>query len=602
VYVRPAGASFAASINDVVLYDADGNLVTSDNQVRASGSFSFSPSVELVLEIRKGLIHRFSFSCNANVGGTLKLVAGAQAASFQSEHTLATYYFQPVIVLIGELPVVIEPVLELKVGVEGSFDIGLEGEIQANAQASAGLSYQNGSWQSWKDWQCQLEGTQATAAAALEAKAYAGGVASIAFYGFISPSTSGAEQAEPWYRLYGGLQGIAGIKVAVLGQELVDYSATIFGWSQLLQEATTVATPPSYTVVSAGGLHSCGVAADGSLWCWGRNAFGQVGDGSTQDRLSPAMVAGLSRDVAAVSAGEGHTCARTGWQALLLGGQGSGQLGSARNGRGECSAAPVAVQELSNVLSVATGSDHTCAALADETAWCWGTNDKGQLRDGSTNPSAVPMPVRGLSGVVAVAAGGKHSCALTGDGAVWCWGWNLRGALGDGSNVDSPVPVRVAGLGGRAEALAAGWEHTCALLAGGAVRCWGWNESGQLGNASTSASNRPVPLQGLSDAVALSAGYMYTCALQADGSIWCWGDNYSGQLGNGRSGSGERSTVPVAVQGLGGVALAVEAGGHHTCAVVQAAQGVVAKCWGWNAFGQLGNGSTQSSSTPVLVR
>jgi hypothetical protein len=325
VYVRPAGASFAASINDVVLYDADGNLVTSDNQVRASGSFSFSPSVELVLEIRKGLIHRFSFSCNANVGGTLKLVAGAQAASFQSEHTLATYYFQPVIVLIGELPVVIEPVLELKVGVEGSFDIGLEGEIQANAQASAGLSYQNGSWQSWKDWQCQLEGTQATAAAALEAKAYAGGVASIAFYGFISPSmeldsylklhagiTSGAEQAEPWYRLYGGLQGIAGIKVAVLGQELVDYSATIFGWSQLLQEATTVATPPSYTVVSAGGLHSCGVAADGSLWCWGRNAFGQVGDGSTQDRLSPAMVAGLSRDVAAVSAGEGHTCARTG--------------------------------------------------------------------------------------------------------------------------------------------------------------------------------------------------------------------------------------------------------------------------------------------------
>jgi alpha-tubulin suppressor-like RCC1 family protein len=199
------------------------------------------------------------------------------------------------------------------------------------------------------------------------------------------------------------------------------------------------------------------------------------------------------------------------------------------------------------VRSVSSGFWHTCAVTSAGAAQCWGENEYGQLGIGSTTNSAVPVTVAGLSsGVVAVSAGGDHTCALTSAGAVVCWGLNYLGQLGDGSTTDSAVPVKVAGLPSSAVAISARGSHTCAVLAGGEIACWGDNGNGQLGNGATTPSAVPVPVLGVSSAIAVSAGGGYTCALTSTGAVVCWGDNGNGQLGNE---STVGSLVPVEVVG-----------------------------------------------------
>src|SRR5882724_7498075 len=212
-----------------------------------------------------------------------------------------------------------------------------------------------------------------------------------------------------------------------------------------------------------------------------------------------------------------------------------------------------------------------------------------------------------LTNAVAIAARGYHSCALLGDGTVWCWGRNLDGQLGNGTRapVDcspgscgSSTPVRAGGITGAAAVIAGGY-HTCALFGGGTVQCWGQNYEGQLGNGIVGGvSTFPVLVAGLANVSAVSGGYRHTCALLRDGTVQCWGRNVEGQLGDGTTTS---SSTPVRVGGITG-AVAVSAGVFHTCALLS--DGTV-KCWGavgpGNDFGQLGNGATTGSSTPVTV-
>jgi len=247
---------------------------------------------------------------------------------------------------------------------------------------------------------------------------------------------------------------------------------------------------------------------------------------------------------------------------------------------------------------IAAGENHICTITAGGTVKCWGSNNSGQLGDGTTTNSSTPVTVTGISGATSIAASGflfYHSCALgTGD-AVKCWGNNGYGQLGDGTTTNASTPVTVQGLTG-ATAIAVGTNHSCALLTAGTVKCWGGNMFGELGDGSSGATNSPpVTVQGLTGATAIAAGPGHSCALLNAGTVKCWGYNASGQLGNGTT---TNSPVPVTVQGLTG-ATAISAGVFNSCAL---AAGGTVKCWGNNSYGQLGDGTTTNASTPVIVQ
>ena len=256
------------------------------------------------------------------------------------------------------------------------------------------------------------------------------------------------------------------------------------------------------------------------------------------------------------------------------------------------------------VGAISAGGAHTCALATSGAAKCWGYNETGQLGNGTTTDSTTPVQVTGLTtGSTAITAGASdargpwdHTCALTSGGAVKCWGWNYTGQLGNGTTTNSTTPVQVSGLTTGVTAITAGGMHTCALTTGGGVKCWGDNSRGQLGNGTTTNSTTPVQVSGLTTGVtAITAGHTYTCALATGGGVQCWGDNSGGQLGNGTT---TNSTTPVQVSGLTSGVTAITASYRHTCALTT---GGAAKCWGDNSGGQLGNGTTTSSTTPVQV-
>src|SRR5213596_3433670 len=370
--------------------------------------------------------------------------------------------------------------------------------------------------------------------------------------GRITGTRLGGEQRDQRYRWAKSCAVLAALmlvcagprgEVAAQGITVTPANPTIsVGQTQQFTASGTVVP----TAVAAGGLHTCMRLPDGTVQCWGRNNFGQLGNGD-------------------------------------------GSLTS--------SSVPVAVRGLTTATRVVTGDAHTCALLGDGTVQCWGVGDSGQRGDGTfNNISTVPVAVVGLTNAVAVAARGYHSCALLGDGTVRCWGRNVDGQLGDGTVADpatgppgSSTPVQVSGITGAAAVIAGGY-HTCALFADGTAQCWGRNHDGQLGDGTFTRSSTPVRVGGLTGAAAVTGGFYHTCALLGDGTVQCWGQNYEGQLGNGLVGG--VSTTPALVAGLANVS-AVSGGYRHTCALLR--DGTV-QCWGRNVEGQLGDGTTTSSS------
>lgn len=324
------------------------------------------------------------------------------------------------------------------------------------------------------------------------------------------------------------------------------------------------------------------------------------------DASLPKASVGLA-DVVQIAASGNHACAlRKDATVLCWGHNHRGQLGSQsgsrcqENGTGPqtpCSATPLPVAGLADVTHVAAGSNHSCALLKSGAVHCWGDNLFQQLGGRPRQSSLPAAPVPGLHDVTKIALGDQHSCALIGAGEVYCWGGNTHGQLGDGSSVDRALPVKIS-LPRKAVAIELGYGQTCAVLSDGTVYCWGGNLYGQLGDGTTHQRLLPGAVSGLEHVLAIAVGSSHACAIVRGGALRCWGAGESGQLGDGGAGSRRYQALPVSIP-MPNASLQVTAGSLHTCVLNKDGQ---VRCFGDNAFGQLGDGSTQRRLVPTLVK
>jgi alpha-tubulin suppressor-like RCC1 family protein len=371
------------------------------------------------------------------------------------------------------------------------------------------------------------------------------------------------------------------------------------------QESTSPRARLVFKDVGAGeGMQTCGVTADGFAYCWGYNGGGVLGTGTTAGEhecvinacaTTPAAVAGKLA-FAAVSAGRSHVCGLTTTGAAYCWGDNhNGQLG---NGDTLAAAAPVPVTGGLTFMAISAGIDHTCGLTRSGVAYCWGNNHGGQLGNGSISyVNSTPVLVSGRVTFTAVGAGYEYACGLTAGGAAYCWGDNEYGELGTGDSTFSPVPVPVSG-GLTFAALATGYFHVCGLTKSGVVYCWGGNFAGELGNDTVDHSTRPVAVSSGLTLASIGAGPWVTCGVTTAGAAYCWGSNGYGQLGSG-AGAFTDAANPTPVPVSGGMVLASVSPGYlHTCGVTPEG---AAYCWGDNTDGELGNGSTTISATPVPV-
>lgn len=377
------------------------------------------------------------------------------------------------------------------------------------------------------------------------------------------------------------------------------------GFVALLLAASCSAPPLVAVEVATGRLHSCARLADGSVQCWGDNRGGQLGIGTMSDQptLERVTVRGLSGSTRLVL-GANHACVLMADQTVRCWGSNTyGQLGDGTT-QNRGSVAPVA--GLSGAVSIAAGGDVTCAILGDGSARCWGQiTDALQPQGASASATPwmpVPTEIPGMAGVTSISVGGQGTvCGLERSGAILCWGFNGNAEVGDGTVgtygdrvIEADFYRRTArrALGiSSATQVSLGFAHGCARLGDGAVRCWGHNAAAQVGTGGDSMApiSQPTAVAALGGASGVSAGERVSCALLADRSVSCWGAVL---------GATGLAPTPRAIPDLTDVEQ-LSVGHHHACA--RLSSGAV-RCWGDNASGQLGDGTTttRSTSAPVL--
>ena len=299
--------------------------------------------------------------------------------------------------------------------------------------------------------------------------------------------------------------------------------------------------------------------------------------------------------LASAAAGDRFTCALdTQGFAWCWGNNGDGQVG---DGTTTSRTRRVAVAGGRRYQNIRAGENHACAIDETDRVWCWGANASGQLGDGSATARTEPTQAAGNHAFASLAAGAQHTCALDAAGLAWCWGDNAFGQLGDGSDDDRDEPTEVAG-GKTYVAITAGGRHTCAIETGASAvaYCWGWNDAGQLGDGSNVSTMSPTLVVG-GPWSALAAGGLHTCGLDRslDDRVRCWGGNAFGQLGDG---TGIDSNVPV--EAVGGRFTAIASGAGHSCGLGRNSGGW-AWCWGLGNAGQIGDGTTLSAFVPVAA-
>ena len=341
------------------------------------------------------------------------------------------------------------------------------------------------------------------------------------------------------------------------------------------------------TQVSAGGHHTCAILG-GELLCWGRNDRGQLGVGHRGAHDGAVIVSLVG--VKQVSAGALHTCAIDATDTLYCWGEPSGsRLGTGELEPQDAPTTPI----LDDVRHVSAGVEHSCAVTLDGVVFCWGTEQAGETSFRGEQPS--PRPVTFPRAVLAeeVVAGNDHTCARISGGTVWCWGEDELRGDGDGTATSEPVAADIEG----AAKIVSGLGHVCALLDDGTVACWGNGFSGEIGSGTTRQHTVPEPVSSLAGVTDIAAGGHHTCASTGDGALHCWGRGLTGALGVDT----QTATTPVEVPGFS-AAGPIAAGGagleDHTCAVDATGE---LSCWGYRAWGQLGDGYRVAHARPTMV-
>lgn len=407
-------------------------------------------------------------------------------------------------------------------------------------------------------------------------------------------------------RMLSASSGAAIAQIRCTGTCMSAYEQSRCGTCQTACQSTQACAVGRCTLkpqqMAAGGSFICALFADGAR-CWGENKGGQHGVGDTTQRTAPQVAAinlGGGRTAKFIATGTEHTCAILDNDSVKCWGlNGSGQLGygdTMSRSSPLTNSSPINLGAGRTAKSVVAGAYHTCALLDDNTVKCWGNNFLGALGvGGSTNrtaPEATPLNL-GRS-AKSIAAGYGHTCAILDDGSVKCWGYNDAGQLGygDTTNRSSPAAnVIDLGAGRSAKSIATGYSHTCALLDNDTVKCWG--VGGLHGYNDTTQRNAPdlnaIDLGVGRTAASMVVGYHHSCALLDNGTVKCWGRNTEGQLGLGDSTNRSAPTANVINLGVGRTAKSLTAGSYFTCALLD---NDAIKCWGSNNAGQLGYGDS----------
>ena len=404
--------------------------------------------------------------------------------------------------------------------------------------------------------------------------------------------------------------------------QLGDGGGSDDAYSPVRVDTSGMPGPRAFVKLAGGGNHTCGLTGDGAAWCWGDDSSGQLGDGGVS---SPSQVpVAVDRTPAGgrafvhIAAGTNHTCALTAQGAIYCwGADDYGQLG---DGAGASPSQSPALVDRSPAgdqafVRLTAGFHHTCGLTAAGVAFCWGDASDGQLGDGGVVPSFVPSAVdTGPTGgrpFLELTAGSNHTCGLVAGGAAWCWGADNEGSLGNGGTstpIHVPSPVDAAAVGDKPLVrLSAGGNHTCGLTAEYMPYCWGSDTYGQLGDGGTSApAQSPVPVDagqasGWTSIIQLTAGDEHNCAVTSNGEPICWGGDGLGGLGNGGIGLDVHMTSRVVTSPITGDKsfVHIDAGGFYSCGLTSQA---VAYCWGYGSWGRLGDaGGEDDSQVPVLV-
>jgi alpha-tubulin suppressor-like RCC1 family protein len=385
------------------------------------------------------------------------------------------------------------------------------------------------------------------------------------------------------------------------------YPVTIHGSAEVHQDETqeeevtltvtvTETTGGSWVQLSAGQNHTCAVDEAGDAYCWGRNEFGQLGDGTTTNQARPRLVEG-GHTWTSVTSGTFHTCGITAVGDGFCWGNGNFGLGDGSTGSSS-TPQPIAVSGDDTWGMLSAGWYFTCGLTPDGRAYCWGRNSYGVLGDGTGNTQLTPVPVAGDHRWRTISTGESHTCGVTTAGEAYCWGSRMGGRVGDGGNTGNVfVPVLVEGGHTWGDVSAESW-HTCGVTTAGAGHCWGFNQFGQLGIGNTQNQTTPTPVLGNHVWTELNPGSAHiTCGIIDGGDAYCWGANAVGQVGIGTESRGEETPQLVSGELRWSV---VSAGLSHTCGITEPG---VAYCWGAGIYGQLGNGSAgwEIYSTPIRI-